>query len=696
VDYLFDWARDVYREVIISELRSLAADNTTSLGNNSDVFSLEDRVAFWPQLPRVQEESDDEVETSTKPNMTVGAITQDPLKAFDSPYGVLRYARYIRSRFMALYITEDNLSVLMKSVKTPEKARKAAETIFRCPKDSFRVCREALDALELKWTGKDCENMSLYSPKKVFLVITTVSAYLSPDWEQTRELCFLAVSEGVMEELSQYANLKNNDSWLSSRFPWVAEEPFFSGFEMYLTVAVKDNLLAAISRACVSTKLFAQKPKTKTTDGRKLNTWWLASVEDIPGNIKYQFDAAIMPDSQAYTRGFISSIYNPHKIGRNEPSSSILRISDRLDEQTRPIDFTTKSVWPALDLSAASIGTQQDVIFVASMNPGNVSQYAELCCFLMDTPGMKNFIDQETLEQPNMASLYTMRMDTKPGWGGGWNRANLQMHDVNFEENKQRLLNHFSKPESFTYYRKGKGVARTSPTKLMKLKKEHQNWERLMLRPTSFPESYPEIMNFRDMLTREGNRITSITDNKQYGPNAETGMARVGSYTIPENGGSALSPLDLTGNNLPQRSRSTLNLGKPGSTIIGFTPGGDIHDPDNSQETSSASTRGNIDHSFLSCYMKEIGAERVEIPDEQFTQKEKGKGGAVSSPKLTPLPLLHHHPPKRPLNQLDPETASSSAGPSKRPRQENQSQFGSDYLDDEELSFLLESGGFVE
>ena len=70
---------------------------------------------------------------------------------------------------MALYITEDNLSVLMKSMKTPEKARKAAETIFRCLKDSFRVCREALDALELKWTGKDRENMSLYSPKKTIL-----------------------------------------------------------------------------------------------------------------------------------------------------------------------------------------------------------------------------------------------------------------------------------------------------------------------------------------------------------------------------------------------------------------------------------------------------------------------------------------------------------------------------------------------
>jgi hypothetical protein len=139
VDYLFDWARDIYREAIISELRNLAEDNTTSLGNDSDVFSLEDRVAFGPQLPRVQEESDDEDGTSTKLDSTVGASTQDPLKAFDSPYGVLRDARYIRSRFMALYITEDNLSALMASMKTPEKERKVVEDIFRCLEDSFRV-----------------------------------------------------------------------------------------------------------------------------------------------------------------------------------------------------------------------------------------------------------------------------------------------------------------------------------------------------------------------------------------------------------------------------------------------------------------------------------------------------------------------------------------------------------------------------
>jgi hypothetical protein len=57
---------------------------------------------------------------------------------------------------------------------------------------------------------------------------------------------------------------------------------------------------------------------------------------------------------------------------------------------------------------------------------------------------------------------------------------------------------------------------------------------------------------------------------------------------------------------------------------------------------------------------------------------------------------LRGHAPKRPFDHADVKIASSSAGPSKRPRQENLSQFDSDYLDDEELSTLLENGGFVE
>jgi hypothetical protein len=42
IDYIFDWARDIHRETIIAELRSLSASDSPSLAQDSDVFSLFD------------------------------------------------------------------------------------------------------------------------------------------------------------------------------------------------------------------------------------------------------------------------------------------------------------------------------------------------------------------------------------------------------------------------------------------------------------------------------------------------------------------------------------------------------------------------------------------------------------------------------------------------------------------------------
>ena len=68
VDYIFDRARDIYRETIIGELRKLSANNTLSLANDRDVFSLMDRVAFWPQ-EKEPSDGGGPTETETLPNL---------------------------------------------------------------------------------------------------------------------------------------------------------------------------------------------------------------------------------------------------------------------------------------------------------------------------------------------------------------------------------------------------------------------------------------------------------------------------------------------------------------------------------------------------------------------------------------------------------------------------------------------------
>jgi len=48
-----------------------------------------------------------------QPENGATTVTKDGFRCFDSPYGAIRDARYIQSRFMSLYITEDNLSEFM-------------------------------------------------------------------------------------------------------------------------------------------------------------------------------------------------------------------------------------------------------------------------------------------------------------------------------------------------------------------------------------------------------------------------------------------------------------------------------------------------------------------------------------------------------------------------------------------------------
>lgn len=63
--------------------------------------------------------------------------------------------------------------------------------------------------------------------------------------------------------------------------------------------------------------------------------------------------------------------------------------------------------------------------------------------------------------------------------------------------------------------------------------------------------------------------------------------------------------------------------------------------------------------------------------------------------KVMPTLKLRGHGSKHPLDSSDQVMSSSSAGPSKRPRRESLSRFDCDYLNDEELSVLLENGGFA-
>lgn len=206
IDYICDWARDKYREAIIQSLRSLAANDTRSLAHDSDIFSTFDPTTRWSPWVPAQEDHR---------GLIFGKIESGPFRDFDNEIGAIRDVRYIRSHLLGIYLTEDNFDYLMDSTDSEEDSRELAREILASLKTAWRVERTALDLLELIWTGKDgCGSDTDHRPDKGFLVVASLGANLSPQWEQSRTIFYFAVAESLIGSLSQVAEVYRIQSTL--------------------------------------------------------------------------------------------------------------------------------------------------------------------------------------------------------------------------------------------------------------------------------------------------------------------------------------------------------------------------------------------------------------------------------------------------------------------------------------------------
>jgi hypothetical protein len=624
VDYIFDWARDIYRESIVSELRSLSASDTQSLTNDSDIYSKIDRISFLEtEIDSKGKKPENETSTATE-NPTESIL--DIFRSLDSPSFAFRDARYIRSRFMSLYMTEDNMSDLTQSMRTAEKAQSAIRTILQCLKDSWRVNAEALDQIELIWTGKDRENSNLYSPTKVFLVVVTAAAYLSKSWEQTREISYLAVSADVIEDLVQQANLKIDDNWDFSQLPYVGTDVFVGLIESFRNISVQDNLLAAVSRACLSTRLFSKESrKKKNPEYPPGSVFWVPSVEDLNVGRRYRFDTAVVPDNRAQAREFVSSIYNLHKIGRSEPSSSIFRLSSRLDEQT-PNGHMLPTMWPTANLGDVS---QQKCFAITSKNPSNISEYPEFCLFITDRSSMDSDQVRNTLTE---WSLQTRRLDSKPGWGRGWNNTDVKAQDTNTLPRITELRDHIQESLKSWALRDTQSANGHNSQRIWGPKIAHGNWNMVSAKPVKLQN----LLEFVDVLASKGKRVDSITVR---------GKGAMGSISDalrfqPDRGSTwGTASVDLTLDGEPGPSR---------------TPrGAEISDDD----SDDLQLNGSQDHVNL----QSKRARKVSFIDED--SDERGE-------------------------------ASSSAPSRKRQRADHNIPLMRDHLDDDEIEMLLAQGYF--
>jgi hypothetical protein len=324
MDYIFDWARDLYRAVIYRQLKTLTTDNasdSTSIDSDSDIYSLarithgmgpgifrnsQDRdIRPYPSFfSAIEDQPAPEPESRNLPhhlssgNFKPHVWSPEELiipdleqwKAHDSEYGVFRPSNIIDNEFECVYVTAENLMDVLRSFsrnrKVDEmKARLIRQTIEFNP---VLISNTLLDLLEALWTGTERQqvkgDMPKPPPERTVIATLAFRVRFSKDWSVTRFLTCLAFDATAFAVLHQKAKYKLNRGFPSSLFhaPQLDEQDIERLVELLQTGSAIDNFLAATKQ---KTKIIVKlvEPKTGFNFTSSSNS---LRVRDIVSKIK--------------------------------------------------------------------------------------------------------------------------------------------------------------------------------------------------------------------------------------------------------------------------------------------------------------------------------------------------------------------------------------------------------------------------
>jgi hypothetical protein len=219
VDYIFDWARDIYRPSILRQLKSLAsgeAYDQISLANDSDIMSMRRHVSDWIQPPPSTVGSDFDAE-SANPTVVLDHQNLLPIQIPNTKLGTLRSASLVNSRVVGLYIAEHNVRTFLElAAGTPqntshsEKAAREVLSFLTRWEELIVLSGDDIDKIDMTWTGKPriTDETSISSSSEEFYFLAEFATFMDTSWNIVRQLTYLAVSKTAFEILVRYADYK--------------------------------------------------------------------------------------------------------------------------------------------------------------------------------------------------------------------------------------------------------------------------------------------------------------------------------------------------------------------------------------------------------------------------------------------------------------------------------------------------------
>jgi len=279
IDYIFDWARDVYRPSILRQLKSIAsgkAYDQVSFILDNDIPSLRKGASTWIQpIPGILPNHDQEFESGLAADSTSKPRQFLPFEISETHFGSIRSASFSKQKVTGVCLTDHDVDeFLQEAIKNnfdKAKSKEAtARDILRCfiyevsghsnkierpkwKKHAIILSGSDIQALEESWVGDVTvtSKTPTLPPDEKFYCLISFECFLSSSWEIEKQITYLAVTSKAFNGLAKFANYKISiPEFLATSETWAArlnDTMLHECLNCLSSASSSQSLLAALS-----------------------------------------------------------------------------------------------------------------------------------------------------------------------------------------------------------------------------------------------------------------------------------------------------------------------------------------------------------------------------------------------------------------------------------------------------------------
>lgn len=341
-------------------------------------------------------------------NIEDGLDIVRPLRGLDwIGGGVFRHACFVDSEFLGIHITGDNASTLLLLAKTPKQAVAFARKLLKALLNgtSILLTEETLIELEDIWTGGASHFANPVAPATEFVVRLLLKKSLSDDWNQVRELSYLAASQEGLDVLIKRSELRRPYQETASACD---QQSVKAIVKRHLSVPATRSLRAAIAREALSLEI----------------------TEDLAPDGGRSERLVLTKEEKDQAHGLIHEVYRKHKVGMREPAEPFIRKSTGIDEQileqASPPNSTLQHLDKGEPLDPCRSGLVQHVLVFGQC--AQISGVPEVCYYQISGPlETPKALDVRTALQQMLhteSKVYTTERYARTSFQTKWNLDN--------------------------------------------------------------------------------------------------------------------------------------------------------------------------------------------------------------------------------------------------------------------------------